>query len=424
LLQTKVAAVGQTLPVSGMQVRVFSLATGLPLTLGVDSDGKPVSTILTNRKGEFEVYLPAEATNANVRVVAATKLPGNRALRYDLITPANQVAELDEDTQLLGLYMLETYTSRIRYLMERDAAGLDQAFGILPGANIAQARARIVQLQNGLKRFSKEEREKRYLAAAQLMLSAKKASIFDVQPQDDLGYYGADRLARLKSLFANEKTAIGVTRSVMRKVRLAVAARLAYVQEHDADPRSRYRLHPEAYLDNLPVVEAYRQLRASSKLARPAPKFQILNATDFNLFVVRAYLSNDVTGCLDPQATCDPFDPNGQTLSEKWKVDGIARLLEGAPPEPHKDPLPSNLTSLLIAMPSPADPPQLGAQYTGVGALPQGVALERDLSWGLSYGTRSISLQLLVSFLFTDPASMDDSERQFQANIDKLLGGP
>lgn len=58
-------------------------------------------------------------------------------------------------------------------------------------------------------------------------------------------------------------------------------------------------------------------MRAASRLAPPAPTLRITNPTDFNLFMIRAYLGNDLTTCADGGSGCDAFDlSGGSTLSE------------------------------------------------------------------------------------------------------------
>jgi hypothetical protein len=113
------------LPASGALVKVTSLATGQPLTLGVDADGQPVTAVYSNARGAFKVFLPlSEAGNVLVQVTA----PGatDERLKYDLVTDPKTVAVVDDDSDLNTRFVRTVFVSRmVTILAEPDAKALD-----------------------------------------------------------------------------------------------------------------------------------------------------------------------------------------------------------------------------------------------------------------------------------------------------------
>ncbi|MDB5095729.1 MAG: hypothetical protein JWM80_150 [Cyanobacteria bacterium RYN_339] len=113
------------LPTAGAVVRVTSLATGLPLTLGVDAQGKPVSAVYSNVQGAFKLFIPAsEAGNVLVQVAAPGE--GDARLQYDLFADPRASAMVDDDTDLVTRYVRTVFTARmVTILAEPGAKALD-----------------------------------------------------------------------------------------------------------------------------------------------------------------------------------------------------------------------------------------------------------------------------------------------------------
>lgn len=106
--------VGSLLPAAAMELQVRLLESGEVLPLGVDDQGTPVLTILTNAKGAYTVHLP-EMTNGKAYFVTA-RMPGTTDVRviYGAVVPkAAKAGDIDEDTALATDYFREAFVSRL-----------------------------------------------------------------------------------------------------------------------------------------------------------------------------------------------------------------------------------------------------------------------------------------------------------------------
>ena len=91
---------GTTAPAAGVAIRVFDLATGASVPLGVDEDGVEVHEVLTGAGGRFTIFPPANQAG-NVVVHAGVPDTDDRRLRFNLLTPPQALTEIvDEDTSL------------------------------------------------------------------------------------------------------------------------------------------------------------------------------------------------------------------------------------------------------------------------------------------------------------------------------------
>lgn len=122
---TNATKLGETLPAAEMEVQVFDMATGQVLTLGVDAQGKAVTSIYTNASGAYRVYLPASITGKNVRVVASVPETKDARLAYQVVSAFGGEAPgvISEDTALMTSYYTEAFVSRLERMFEQDQAG-------------------------------------------------------------------------------------------------------------------------------------------------------------------------------------------------------------------------------------------------------------------------------------------------------------
>lgn len=114
--------VGTILPAAGMVLQARSLRTSALVPVGVDGEGEPVTAVLTNAAGGFELYLPEDEP----ALLFEARFPGEGAkdqrLSYDLL-PTGTEAELviDEDTAQVTRYVREACLGTVvKFVMTDD----------------------------------------------------------------------------------------------------------------------------------------------------------------------------------------------------------------------------------------------------------------------------------------------------------------
>jgi hypothetical protein len=300
--------VGQVLPVGGAQVAVRSLTTGKLLPLGKDAQGKDVMTIVSNRQGKFEVYLPADEAN-NVRVETAFRA-GSAIQAYSALAQASAASvPVDEETQVVAEFAVLAFTDRLQDIVTASPTELTNNRALKPFLEImapfreAAAKLPADKLQAACRR------------GAELMLSRPTslthAPTYDLDPADPALMAAAK--ARNEAL--GLKTSQEVLLDSFRTVRRAVVARM------------RQEAQPLAYFDNLPQVVAYRALLD--------PSFHVTRAGDVPRFLIRAYMSSPVKA------------QGGLTISEATRVGGLAGFMEGG--KANFQPLDANYLRLIPA---------------------------------------------------------------------------
>ncbi len=115
---------GEVLPAAAMRVGLIDLRDGKPLPVGVDADGKPVYTVYSNLKGQFELFVPA-ALAGYVRIAAEAPGRADARLRYDTIVRADEDPDdIDEDTARVGRFLRSAFAIRFEQLMSMSQAEL------------------------------------------------------------------------------------------------------------------------------------------------------------------------------------------------------------------------------------------------------------------------------------------------------------
>jgi hypothetical protein len=286
---------GQLLPVAGAQLAVRSLDTGELLPLGRDAAGKPVTTIVSNRQGRFEVYLPAGGSG-NVRVEAAFKA-GDGVARYASLTAnAAGACQVDEDTHETAEFERDAFAGRLASLSLTSEAVLLELGDLAPFA------ALIKPFHDVAVGLSAERLRAATLRCADVLMARPGA--LQHPPAYDLP--GADPALMAQARSRNEARGLSTAGAIMtdsfRTIRRAAVARMRLEPEH------------EAYFDQLPAVAAYRSLLA--------PTFHIRRASDVVAFVTIGYLTPDYP------------DDGGVTMPERTRFAAIASILEGRPIPP------------------------------------------------------------------------------------------
>ncbi|MDB5099768.1 MAG: hypothetical protein JWM80_4189 [Cyanobacteria bacterium RYN_339] len=371
LLAAQEVPVGQMLPIAGAQVAVRSLDTGKLLPLGNDADGNPVMTVVSNRQGKFELYLPAGGTN--VRVETAFHTGGDKVQAYGaLSTGATGSCTVDEDTQLVSQFIFDAYAIRFAGLMtqSRESFEKNQTFKpfleqLKPFRDLAAGMP-----PDRAKRASRRAAE--FLLGQAIALS--HAPVYDLSGADPVRM----GLARQRNEERKLDNSAAVLVDVFRTIRRAVVARM------------RKQANPEDYFNNLPVIAAYR--------ASLNPGFRFKHATDFPQFMVNAYLGADLA------------DDGGVALSEKARFGGLGVLLEAEAPAAQVL-LPPKWQALFPAASGPDAPPALSAALTGANGLGAD-GIPRGESYRLSSATRAVTLALLEP-LFLAPDAESNRARLF-----------
>lgn len=106
--QVDTPPVGTVAAAAGVAIRVFDVATGAPLPIGVDANGVPAYEVLTGAGGRFEVFPPA-ASNGSIVIHAGVPDIDDRRLRFDLVTSGGSgIQAVDEDSSLATHYLHRT----------------------------------------------------------------------------------------------------------------------------------------------------------------------------------------------------------------------------------------------------------------------------------------------------------------------------
>jgi hypothetical protein len=105
-------------PTAGMLVSAVSLKTHQYVPVGVDPDGKPVYTVYSNLKGEYQLYLP-QSEDGNVLIVASSPEQAQQNLVANALTPtaAKEVPPIDEDVALATRNVRRVFVSRMAALL-------------------------------------------------------------------------------------------------------------------------------------------------------------------------------------------------------------------------------------------------------------------------------------------------------------------
>jgi hypothetical protein len=349
--------VGQVLPVAGAQLGVRSLVTGQLLPLGKDAQGNDVTTIVSNRQGRFELYLPATEVN-NVRVEAAFRTSGGQVQRYGVLTPSTAgTVAVDEDTQLVTQYITDAFSSRLESIMTLppEVVALNKTIQpFLP--QLEPSRTAVATLP--------PEKAKLAIRRCAEQLMALAPSLGHV-PVYDLPEADATRMATARA--RNEErqlpTSSAVAVDVFRAIRRAVVARM------------RLEANPEAYFDDLPQLKAYRAAMEAG--------FHFRHATDFTAFLTRAYLASALE------------DEQGDPTGEKSRFNGIEGLLEGLPMTHN---VPVRWQGLFPPVTGVDQAPALAVAALGPDAIPPGE------TYRLSSGTRAVIAALIEQVFFQEGA--------------------
>lgn len=111
-------------PVAGMLVSAVSLKTREYLPLGVDADGKQIYTVLSDLKGGYKLYLPADAGNVVIAVSAPPRARASVNLNALTTTTAAASAPVpaDEDTNIATRLMRKAFIDHLAdFLTNLDA---------------------------------------------------------------------------------------------------------------------------------------------------------------------------------------------------------------------------------------------------------------------------------------------------------------
>ncbi|MDB5095710.1 MAG: hypothetical protein JWM80_131 [Cyanobacteria bacterium RYN_339] len=377
---------GTQLPVVGAQVAVRSLITGKLLEVGKDAAGLPVTTILTNARGGFTLYLPKDLAT-NVRVESALRADNGAVQRYNLLTEASAVdRQLDEDSQLVTAYMEDAYASRLTTMLTTPTDKLKNSTTLAP----------VVEL---LKPFRD--------AAAPMLGDPAKVRLLGLRtahallaetavPAHEPAYDTDDfpmavmQAARKTNEQRHLARSFDVAVDMLGRVRLAAAQRMSLVRAGGAAP--------EAYFDEIEPVVAYRRLFDAN--------FHVRYATDFGLFLVRAYLAADLT------------DDGGIPLGEGLRFNGLARLIEAQPPNPDA-PVPARYAHLFLTSPSANAAPRLTANYQGDDALGADAIADGEAA-RFCTATRGVNKALIELMFGGEPADQQALHARLLAIIEDV----
>ncbi len=257
-------ALGTILPAAGLVLTARSLRTGEPVSLGVDAAGEPVTAVLTNSAGTFELYVP----QAVERLVFEARFPGeaasDRRLAYDLL-PAGAGASLviDEDTAQVTRYMREALRGTIaKFVLTDDVETTvadvvdDAAEGLIAPLTALIREFRGVSGEVGLDRAPPAEVQRVATRMTDVLLAH-----LDLEAVKLTQAYWPDWKGP-------EEPAIPALIDIMRRVREASTAKLT------ADA---------AFFERQPYLAA-----ANAALPAGRPPFAIRKPADLNEFLVQA----------------------------------------------------------------------------------------------------------------------------------------
>lgn len=257
---------GQTLPAAEMEIMVYGMADGQPLTLGHDKDGKPVLSIYTDAKGDYQVYLPSAITGKNVRVVALVPGSTDARLDYQVVSSfgSTDASVISEDTALMTAYYTEAFVSRLERLFletkdNTEALGQDIPAAMAPIAGPIIAEITAATKKAGVAGMSADKRRALTKKAADTLLADVSLSTITLR---------------------------GTSDKVLPKL-------VEALQEMREAAGKKMRENGPDYFNQQPwVVAANAERPAADKLVIKRP-------SDLNDFVLRAYLTSAERGVTD-----------------------------------------------------------------------------------------------------------------------------
>ncbi|MDB5102241.1 MAG: hypothetical protein JWM80_6662 [Cyanobacteria bacterium RYN_339] len=269
------AAAAAQVPVAGMPVGLFSLATHQEIPVGVDLDGKAVYTVYTDLQGRFELFPPSGETG-NVLVVAHVQ-PQSQDPRFHvaLVTPARAGADLDEDSTALTALIRTSFVRRLERILvakDEEVAGVTQdllgEFPDLPKTFSAPLADMVTAMH----------------------ANASSAHLPGLPPEQvqPLAQRVADLMVRELELQADAEAAIKIVVGSGPPTPYFPAMLAAF-----ARCRAGAAEHDQAYFDAQPWFQTVQERRKGAGLA---PN-RIQKPADFNAFVTDAYFAE-----ADPRA--------------------------------------------------------------------------------------------------------------------------
>lgn len=120
---------GSLTAAAGVEIRVFELASGKAVALGVDAKGAPVYGVLTDAAGRYALFVP-QAIAGNVLVQARVPGQADPRLAYDLVAAPGASgfgasgfgAAVDEDTALVTRYLRRAFARRLEAVLAKGQA--------------------------------------------------------------------------------------------------------------------------------------------------------------------------------------------------------------------------------------------------------------------------------------------------------------
>jgi hypothetical protein len=110
-------AFGTALPTVGTVITARAMATGAPLPVGVDGQGKPVYAIYSNLQGEYTLFVPTDVPGGVVVEARVPKRDDPRSV-YDIVSGVAKDGVIDEDSALVAKYLRRTFANKFRSVLE------------------------------------------------------------------------------------------------------------------------------------------------------------------------------------------------------------------------------------------------------------------------------------------------------------------
>ncbi len=149
LLAAETPPAGALLAAAGVELRVYELASGKAVALGVDAAGQAVYGVLSDAAGHYALHLPVGLAG---NVLVRARLPGQAdpRLAYDLVSRPGAAdgfaTVVDEDTAIATRYLRRAFARKLEAVLD-SASGDDAALvrALVAGSQASPALAALAR---------------------------------------------------------------------------------------------------------------------------------------------------------------------------------------------------------------------------------------------------------------------------------------